>query len=202
MTLTDLRKVTPYTITQRTDDVPLTLEVDTGSAATVVGKRTPGDTSRLQPSNYIFWTFTVQLISVSGKPQVEVKYEGQIYTSTIHVAERSPTSMLGRDWIKRLPGFHHTKFEHLHTLSLVLQSSAENSLCIKRSKCQVMVKSVDYLSCRLYDFGLYSQPNKFEPILNTLCRRTTAIIYRHASTSPSFLTKFIHRDWTIIKPSN
>ena len=103
-TCTDLRKVAPYTITLGIDDVPVSFEIDTGSAVTVVGKRALADISPKQPCSSIFKTITGQPMSILGRRQVKVEYEGQIYILSIHADEHASTSLLGRDWIKNLPG--------------------------------------------------------------------------------------------------
>ena len=97
----------PYTVEVKINGVPISLEIDTGAAVTVLNQSTYERTrrnkqSQLQQTTAKLKTYTGQLIPVMGIFSVEVTYDRQVVTlSALVVSGRNPC-LLGRDWLRVL----------------------------------------------------------------------------------------------------
>ena len=87
------------------NEKPLTMEVDTGAAVTIVSEQ---QFKRLLPqvqvskSTVILRTYTSEIIPMLGEVQVNVKYRDQSYTLTAYITRGAGPCLLGRDWLKRI----------------------------------------------------------------------------------------------------
>ena len=95
----------PITVELEINQKRLTMEVDTGTAVSIISMDTYqklfSDT-KLNSSNLRLKTYTGEPMPVSGELDVEVHYGSQICTLSLTVVEGSGPSLLGRDWLCHL----------------------------------------------------------------------------------------------------
>ena len=90
------------------NDVPVTMELDTGAAVSVINESTfdsirqvPGD-SPLYPAKSKLKSYTGQEIQVQGTTQLRVRYKDKHLSLSIHVVSGNGPNLLGRDWLTSL----------------------------------------------------------------------------------------------------
>ncbi len=87
----------------------LVMEVDTGASVSVVSKATyqklrgEGAVQELHPPRVKLQTYTGQGIAVVGSTTVNVQMSGQVKPLPLTVVGGSGPSLLGRDWLAKLP---------------------------------------------------------------------------------------------------
>ena len=101
----------PYRVDLQLDGVQTSMEVDTGTAATISNKETykriiDGNSAKSRPqmgtAKVKLRTYTGELVKVSGTVNVVVKYEKQGVELQTLVVEGSGPNLLGRDWLRVL----------------------------------------------------------------------------------------------------
>ena len=95
----------PIVVELYVNEKPLTMEVDTGAAVTIVSEQ---QFRRLLPqgqvskSTVVLRTYTSEVIPMLGEVQLNVQYKGQSYTLTAYITKGAGPCLLGRDWLKRI----------------------------------------------------------------------------------------------------
>ena len=92
----------PITVDMRVEGRPLTMEVDTGAAVSIISERTKAEVlpqMQLQSSNVILKTYTDQRMSVMGQLMVKVTYGQQNKHLPLLVVQGEGPSLLGRNWL-------------------------------------------------------------------------------------------------------
>lgn len=111
----------PITADLCVDGQPLTMEVDTGAALSLISEKTYKKMFPevcLQKSNTVLRTYTEERMTVLGEMQVEVQYGQQReHLDLIVVAGEGP-SLLGRNWLR------HIRLDW-HTIGAVAQGKNE-----------------------------------------------------------------------------
>ena len=92
----------PLEVDMEIEDIPITMELDTGAAYTLVSEVTfqtlwPGQ--ELQPSQVRLSAYTGDNISVVGSREVRVQYRSQVFTLPLLIVKGEGPSLLGRNWL-------------------------------------------------------------------------------------------------------
>ena len=94
----------PYRVELQVNDQPLTMEVDTGAACSLVPESAVATlltSAELQPTNVVLKTYTGEQIPVKGVLSVTVKYGQQSHRNLkLLVIQGSGPCLMGRDWLK------------------------------------------------------------------------------------------------------
>ena len=102
------RKVHPYLTTLSINSSTLQMEIDTGSALTLISQATfsklwPGrNAPHLESTSVRLRTYSGEELRVVGRAVVRVRCGGQVEDLGLVVVEGSGPSLLGRDWLGRL----------------------------------------------------------------------------------------------------
>ena len=92
----------PITIELLINNKPLTMEVDTGAAVSLISEATMKKLlprMKVQPSNMTLKTYTKEQMKVLGKIEVNVEYGEQKEVLTLIVVKGNGPSLLGRNWL-------------------------------------------------------------------------------------------------------
>ena len=101
----------PYQVDLQLNGVQTSMEVDTGTAATIINKETykriiDGNSAKNRPqmgtTKVKLRTYTGELVKVLGTVNVVVKYEKQEVELQTLIVEGSGPNLLGRDWLRVL----------------------------------------------------------------------------------------------------
>ena len=94
----------PYQVELHVNGQPLTMEVDTGAAASLASELVLADLlpyAELQKTNAVLRTYTGEQIPVKGTILVDVRYGDQHHQNLkLLVVRGSGPSLMGRDWLK------------------------------------------------------------------------------------------------------
>lgn len=84
------------------DKNPLLMELDTGSAASVVSLNDFKSVcnKELQPTSIVFRSYNNSRVQPIGECQVEVGYNDQVHLLTLYVVEENFSPLFGRDWLR------------------------------------------------------------------------------------------------------
>ena len=103
------KKVAPYLTTVAVNNAKLQMEIDTGSALTLISQATysslwpEGLSPPLQSTTVRLRTYSGEELEVLGRAEVEVRYGGQVLEGLgLVVVGGGGPSLLGRDWLGRL----------------------------------------------------------------------------------------------------
>ena len=93
---------TPIQVDVSLNGVPVTMEVDTGAAVSVMSRRQqeelfPG--AELQPSRISLRTYTAERVQVLGALPVQVTYGTQVKDLPLVIVQGEGPALLGRDWL-------------------------------------------------------------------------------------------------------
>ena len=94
--------ITPIQVDVSLNGVPVTMEVDTGAAVSVMSHRQqeelfPG--AELQPSRISLRTYTAERVQVLGALPVQVAYGTQVKDLPLVIVQGGGPALLGRDWL-------------------------------------------------------------------------------------------------------
>ena len=99
----------PYRITMRLNGMPVSLDVDTGAALTVVNpliyerlmehSERESQTYQLLPSGKLLRSYTGHTIPVLGTVQVEARYGNKVLVLPVYIVTGGGPNLLGRDWV-------------------------------------------------------------------------------------------------------
>ena len=121
------KKVQPLRASVLIDGKPLSMEVDTGAALSVVSEETwkkLGKDRELEFSDVILRTYSGEVIQVLGKQTVDVQYKDQSYALPIYIVAGSGPALFGRNWMK----FIHLDWREMHMIGqLHLESVLEET---------------------------------------------------------------------------
>ena len=99
------RRVNPYTVVVELNGKPVSMEIDTGAAVSLVSRSTQ---TALFPHAILtkpkvqLRTYTAEPISLVGKMAVEVKHNCYTGQHDLYVVEGSGPSLIGRDWLSKI----------------------------------------------------------------------------------------------------
>ena len=114
--------VSPYNVQLHIDGKPVSFELDTGSAVTIVQKHHLNPRTRLKPSEAVLKTYTGEVIDVCGQCSVTVQYDDQYHQLPIFVVEKAAVNLLGRDYISKFPNLlRNVHSVQTETLEAVLE---------------------------------------------------------------------------------
>lgn len=91
----------PIMLDVEIDNNPIQMELDTGSAASVMSLATFKTISKrkLQSSNVRFRSYSNEVITPIGESLVEVTYGSQTHNLTVYVVKEGLSTIIGRDWL-------------------------------------------------------------------------------------------------------
>ena len=95
----------PYHAVLEVNGHPLTMEIDTGAAVSLISKTTQESVfpaARLDKSSLILRTYTAEAIPVVGQMEVQVKYGDYTGCHKLYVVRGKGPPLLGRDWLTHL----------------------------------------------------------------------------------------------------
>ena len=101
----DSKKVNPYKAVLELDGKPVSMEIDTGAAVSIISENTQKSlfpTASLTVPTVRLRTYTSKPIRVVGQMSVEVKYQGYRDRHTLYVVEGKGPSLMGRDWLSQI----------------------------------------------------------------------------------------------------
>ena len=156
-----------YKFTTTIEDVDVVMEIDTGSAVTLLSssdfKRLRGSTNTLNPATIILKSYTEDTIKYLGEKETRMNVGDQVHDLTIRVVEGP--SLLGRDMMNKFTLSWHNIFSVVSTTSddIIQQYPGlfENSTVGKLKGVQVSLKvSYDnpvFVKPRVVPFAVRSQ---------------------------------------------
>ena len=92
-------------VTPEVDGKPLQMELDTGSAVSVLPLSkytTMFKSSKLHPTNTVLKTYTGEKIQPIGVLDVQVKYKEEMQKLSLYVVETKGPALFGRDWLEKI----------------------------------------------------------------------------------------------------
>ena len=95
----------PYRVVLEINGRPLTLDIDTGAAVSVISERTQKKlfpTTTLEKTDVKLRTYTAKPILVLGQMPVSVKYQEYQGAHTLYVVQGSGPALLGRDLLSKI----------------------------------------------------------------------------------------------------
>ena len=106
-TLNRLSRSQPYEVNLYLNDVPVSMELDTGSPWSILSSATHsklGQASQLEQTDVRLRTYNGTPVSIQGQAQVRVQLgEGEPPKSLTVLVVSKGVDLLGRDWIEELP---------------------------------------------------------------------------------------------------
>ena len=96
----------PYQVVVEINDQPITMEIDTGAAVSIVSRETWEARLAelpLSKASLSLRTYTSEKMTVLGELAVSVRYGKYIGTHTLYVVEGNGPTLLGRDWLRTIP---------------------------------------------------------------------------------------------------
>ena len=97
--------VQPYRVTMLIEDVPIVMELDTGSGLSVISYETYCkyfDKITLQDTDCVMRSYSNQILNVKGKLQVSVSHNNQRENLDLYVVDNNGPALLGRQWLEKL----------------------------------------------------------------------------------------------------
>ena len=85
--------------------VPVTMEVDTGAAVSVMSRRQQEELfpdAELQPSRISLCAYTAESVPMLGASPVQVTYGTQSKDLSLVIVQGSGIVLLGRDWLSHI----------------------------------------------------------------------------------------------------
>ena len=98
-------RVSPYKVTLELEGQPVTMEVDTGAAVSIISKKTHASLfprAPLHTPKVQLRTYTSDPIHVVGQMTVEVKYQDYTGQHDLYVVAGNGPSLIGRDWLTHI----------------------------------------------------------------------------------------------------
>ena len=98
-------RTTPIQVDVFVNGVPVTMEVDTCAAVSVMSRRQQEELfpdAELQPSRISLRTYTAESVPVLGALQVQVTYGTQSKDLSLVIVQGSGPALLGRDWLSHI----------------------------------------------------------------------------------------------------
>ena len=95
----------PITVDVTVNDVPVTMEVDTGAAVSVMSRQQQQKLflqAQLHPSQVLVRTYTAEKVAVLGILPVRVAYEGQEHDLTLVILQGNGPELFGREWLAKI----------------------------------------------------------------------------------------------------
>ena len=132
-------KCTPITVEVILNDVPVTMEVDTGASTTIINHSTfqriwQSSGVDLQPSGICLKTYTGQTIPIMGCATVQARYEKRQVAVVAQVVTGDGPNLLGRDWRQKL----EVDLGSIHTMVLDKQTPLADILDKHSTKYSLM----------------------------------------------------------------
>ena len=123
-------------VTPKVNNIPITMEVDTGSAISIISMadyRKLLPTVTLQPSKVKLQTYTGERVSPAGLLTVHVQYKEQSCTQKLYVVEGGGPPLFGRDWLATVK-LDWPSILAMRTSSMDMRDTHLNSLLKKHEK--------------------------------------------------------------------
>lgn len=95
----------PIKVDVKIGDKPLTMEIDTGAAVSIVSKQeyeSKFSSYELRKSDVVLKTYTSESLEVAGEITVHVKYKDQEANLDLVVVQGEGPALLGRNWLNHL----------------------------------------------------------------------------------------------------
>ena len=129
-------KIKPYTVVMELNGQPVSLEIDTGAAVSIISEKAQKKlfpTAALDRADVRLSTYTTKPIPVLGQMSVIVRYKGYEGQHTPCVVKVSGPALLGREWLSKIklawasislwPALR-TSLSWLSSLTSILRSSS------------------------------------------------------------------------------
>ena len=141
-------------ITPRVNGKLLRMELDTGSAVSVISKRdyeTNFGNNKLTNTNITLKTYSGEKVIPLGVFEVKVEYEGQNAMLKLYVVEKGGPVLFGRDWLQKIQ-LNWKNIKCLHSVSAGIQSNENLDNVLKRypSVFQDGIGSVNNIKATLH----------------------------------------------------
>ena len=95
----------PITVDVTVNDVPVTMEVDTGAAVSVMSRQQQQKLfpqAQLHPSQVVLRTYTAEKVAIVGILPVHVAYEGQEHDLPLVIVQGKGPALFGREWLAKI----------------------------------------------------------------------------------------------------
>ena len=92
----------PFEVVANVEGNPLTLEVDTGAAVSIISNKSLNSILSLLPTSDTPQTYTRETIPVLGKLSFQMEYHGQNATLPLLVVQNKGSSCTGRNWLAQI----------------------------------------------------------------------------------------------------
>ena len=119
----------PLTTVLTINGKPLTMEVDTGSAVSIVSESVYSEvlcteSKQIQETNVKLCTYSGEQLPVRGKVSCDVSYSSHTYSLSLIVLATSGPTLLGRDWLQQI----QLDWSTLVRINTVLDNSIQHLL--------------------------------------------------------------------------
>ena len=94
----------PITVNVTVNDVPVTMEVNTGTAVSVMSHQQQQKLfpqAQLHPSQVVLHTYIAE-VAVVGILPVRVAYEGQEHYLSLFIVQGNGPALFGREWLAKI----------------------------------------------------------------------------------------------------
>ena len=94
----------PITVDVTVNDIPVTMEVDTGAAVSVMSRQQQQKLfpqAQLHPSQVVLHTYIAE-VAVVGILPVRVAYEGQEHYLSLFIVQGNGPALFGREWLAKI----------------------------------------------------------------------------------------------------
>ena len=93
-------------VTPKVQGVNISMELDTGSAVSVIGLKdfeSKFPNQKLSNTKLLLKTYTGEHLKPVGVSNVKVEYGGKVYKLPLYVVEKGGPALFGRDWLREIP---------------------------------------------------------------------------------------------------
>ena len=134
---TSTGKTTPWNVVVYINNVPVSMQIDTGASVSIMSETTFKEywpTQSSSPSQIRLCSYSGESIAVVGSLQVNVVYISQTHTLPLVTVKGSGPTLMGRNWLQVLSldwqeTFHlHNASNSTHSLHSVLEKHPEKDL--------------------------------------------------------------------------
>ena len=144
----------PMTVEVQLNDVPVTMEIDTGATLSIMSKSTyqttwpnEADAPALQPSTTKLRTYTGESISVLGVIHISVQCVDNVAHLDLVIVEGDGPTLMGRNWLSHFP---NVNLGQLHTVNADKSPNVEALLAKYDGLFQPGLGKVEGVSAKFY----------------------------------------------------
>ena len=183
----------PFTVELMVNEKPVTFEVDTGAAVTILSQEVYQHlfpNLKLDPSSMLLKSYTGDQVKVLGEVQVAVSYGEQKGNYTLYVVKGNNSCLLGRNWLK------HIRLDWKRIASLVMKEGHQLESLFKKYN---LVFKEDLGTLQSSAATLHVKPNStpkfFKPRPVPYAIREAMELELDRLESTGIIEKVEHSDW-------